>query len=126
MTLQELNEQIRKIIDENGLKNSCGFYIYDNDTVKPTHRHYGGVPYDWFGGVYKDQYDTTVFRLIGGLNGPNLWENYLSGLTTLITKLNQLPEVDHRYIIELENDCIDDVFDAIIGISPASGIKFEE
>ena len=126
MTLQELNDYVMGIIQENDLKNSCGFYLYDNDTSEPIHRYYGGEPYDWFAGVYRDAYDTIVIRLIGGLNGPATWVNYLGGISIIIDKLNQLPEIKNAYIVELENDCLDDVFDAIIGVRPSSEDSFEE
>lgn len=45
----------------------------------------------------------------GGLNGPGEWVNYLSDIKKLIEKLNS------AWIIDLKNDCIDDVFYLTIG-----------
>ena len=42
----------------------------------------------------------------GGLNGGGKWTNYFSDLKTIFEKLG------HAWLIEIENDCLDDLWSA--------------
>ena len=125
MTLQELNEYVREIISDQYLQETCKFSIEEN----------GG---EWFqsfgreegdlvrGGVYYDRYGTIIIEIAGGLNGPGDWKEYLSGISDVLAKLEELPEVDEAYIVDIINDCPDDVFYLRIGINPVDEDDFEE
>lgn len=125
MTLQELNDYIHEIISDQDLQETCRFSIEEN----------GG---EWFqsfgreegdlvrGGVYYDRYDTIIVEISGGLNGSGDWKAYLSGISEVLAKLEELPEVDNAYIVDIINDCPDDVFYLRIGISPINEDDFEE
>ena len=47
-----------------------------------------------------------VCSVYGGLNGGGEWTNYLSDLKTIFEKLG------HAWLIEIENDCLDDLWSA--------------
>ena len=47
-----------------------------------------------------------VCSVYGGLNGGGKWINYLSDLKTIFEKLG------HAWLIEIENDCLDDLWSA--------------
>lgn len=125
MTLQELNEYVREVISDQYLQETCRFIIEEN----------GG---EWFqsfgreegdlvrGGVYYDRYGTIIIEISGGLNGLGDWKEYLSGISEVLAKLEELPEVDNAYIVDIINDCPDDVFYLRIGISPVNEDDFEE
>jgi len=125
MTLQELNEYVREIISDQYLQETCRFSIEEN----------GG---EWFqsfgredgdlvrGGVYYDRYGTIIIEISGGLNGSGDWKEYLSGISEVLAKLEELPEVDNAYIVDIINDCPDDVFYPRIGLSPVNEDDFEE
>ena len=125
MTLQELNDYVREIISDQYLQETCKFSIEEN----------GG---EWFqsfgreegdlvrGGVYYDRYNTIIIEISGGLNGSGDWKGYLSGISEVLAKLEELPEVDNAYIVDIINDCPDDVFYSRIGISPVNEDDFEE
>ena len=127
MTLQELNDYIQDIIADEDLQETCVFAINDNggedDWFQTIGREQGDVVND---GVYYDKYGTLVVRLAGGRNGDGDWSNYLYGIAQVMQEIDELSEVDHTYIIDIINDCPDDVFDIRIGIHPSSGASFEE
>ena len=60
----------------------------------------------------RDQY--LVVRFFGGLNGPGKWTEYMSQITKLI---NEISKEYHCWLVQLVNDCIDDVFTLDIGVS---------
>jgi hypothetical protein len=62
-----------------------------------------------------DKYGTKVLCLTGGLNGCGEWEDYFSDLSKVVTRLKK--EGYHTWTINLENDCLDDVFYLKLGIS---------
>lgn len=47
-----------------------------------------------------------VCSVYGGLNGGGKWTNYLSDLKTIFEKLG------YAWLIEMENDCLDDLWSA--------------
>ena len=53
-------------------------------------------------------------HICGGLNGPGKWTDYLEDIKKLFKKLET--EVGHVWMIELNNDCCDDVWYMIIGV----------
>ena len=59
----------------------------------------------------RDQY--LVVRFFGGLNGPGKWTEYMPQITKLI---NEISKEYHCWLVQLVNDCIDDVFTLDIGI----------
>ncbi len=60
----------------------------------------------------RDQY--LVVRFFGGLNGPGKWTEYMPQITKLI---NEISKEYHCWLVQLVNDCIDDVFTLDIGVS---------
>jgi hypothetical protein len=60
----------------------------------------------------RDQY--LVVRFFGGLNGPGKWTEYMPPITKLI---NEISKEYHCWLVQLVNDCIDDVFTLDIGVS---------
>lgn len=62
-----------------------------------------------------DKYGTKVICLCGGLNGCGKWENYFSDLSSIIERLKK--EGFHVWTINLDNDCLDDIFYLKLGIS---------
>ena len=80
----------------------------------PTHGTlslYGGKEKKPF---YKDQYGTMVVDLSGGWNGNGAWDTYFGAFKEFIERLAK-KEVD-AWLIQMENDCLDDVFTASIGL----------
>lgn len=59
----------------------------------------------------------AVAEFYGGLNGPGDWFEYMKDITTLFDILQS--EYD-CWLVNLENDCPDDVFTLKIGISRKS------
>lgn len=71
-------------------------------------------------GVCIDKYGTKVFMLSGGLNGPGQWNEYLETLAQftvdLIDKLRlTYGEVADVWLVDLKNDCADDIFYPVFG-----------
>ena len=60
----------------------------------------------------RDQY--LVVRFFGGLNGPGKWTEYMPQITKLI---NEISKEYHCWLVQLVNDCLDDVFTLDIGVS---------
>ena len=53
-------------------------------------------------------------KLYGGLNGNGIWSNYFKLLSDLMLRLEAM--FYDAWIIELNPDCLDDVFSVVIGI----------
>lgn len=62
----------------------------------------------------KDKYGTNVLKIHGGYNGSGNWINYLNALTDLFKELKK--HGIRSWVIDIVNDCPDDVFDAKIGV----------
>ena len=62
---------------------------------------------------FTDKYDTTVLKFYGGLNGCGNWTNYFNDLGRLISYLES--KDIHLWLIQIDNDCLDDVFTAYFG-----------
>ena len=80
-------------------------------------------------GVTVDEYGTKVFTLSGGLNGKGQWNEYLQTLAIftveLIDKLrNVYGEGADVWLINLKNDCADDIFYPVFGVKV--GEEFDE
>ena len=63
---------------------------------------------------YKDQHGTMVVDLSGGWNGNGTWDAYFGALKEFIERLTK-KEID-AWLIQMENDCPDDMFTASIGL----------
>ena len=66
--------------------------------------------------IEKDEYGTNVFTLCGGLNGggPYMkWTGYFQELSKFVADVSKKY---HIWLIELKNDCLDDIFYAKFGI----------
>lgn len=62
-----------------------------------------------------DEQGTMTITLSGGLNGNGNWSIYFKDLANIIEKIEE--NEYHVWIIKLTNDCLDDVFDCVLGIS---------
>lgn len=60
----------------------------------------------------RDEY--LVVRFFGGLNGPGKWTEYMPQITKLI---DEIAKIYHCWLVQLVNDCLDDVFTLDIGVS---------
>lgn len=81
---------------------------------------YGGHEDEPF---YKDQYGTLVVDLTGGWNGNGKWDTYFGALKEFIEKLAK-EKVD-AWLIQMENDCLDDVFTASVGLKAKTKDKMK-
>lgn len=72
---------------------------------------------------YKDEYGTMVVDLSGGWNGNGTWDTYFGALKEFIERLAK-KEVD-AWLIEMENDCPDDVFTASVGLNETKKEKMK-
>ena len=63
--------------------------------------------------LHKDEYDTDVFRIKGGLNGSGEWTDYFHVIADFTDEISKSYYV---WLINLKNDCLDDVFYADFGI----------
>ena len=61
----------------------------------------------------RDEYGTNVITIYGGLNGHGEWDNYFEDILSLY---NDLSVKYHVWLIDLENDCLDDLFVLKFGI----------
>lgn len=61
----------------------------------------------------RDEYGTNVITIYGGLNGGGEWDEYLEDILALY---NDLSEKYHVWIIDLDVDCLDDVWTLKFGI----------
>jgi hypothetical protein len=72
-----------------------------------------------------DEYNTCVLEVHGGLNGSGNWSMYFEDLKKLCDTITKSTDGSVRvWLIQLENDCLDDVFTAYFGIG--ADIKPEE
>lgn len=63
---------------------------------------------------FVDEYGTLTAVIDGGLNGSGNWGGYLQDLTNFLSVLAN--EFETAYVIYIDNDCVDDVFVAHIGV----------
>ena len=61
-----------------------------------------------------DKFNTKTITLRGGLNGNGKWSNYLTGIKTVFDTLSD--NGFDVWVIDIENDCLDDIFYVKIGI----------
>lgn len=66
-----------------------------------------------FHDIIEDRDDYVVVEFYGGLNGMGSWTNYLPAITELVTILNLKYKC---WLVDLHNDCLDDVFYLKLGI----------
>lgn len=64
--------------------------------------------------VKKDD-EIYVCKIFGGINGRGSWRIYHNSLSTFMDVLYTYYGID-SWIIKIENDCLDDVFTAEIGV----------
>lgn len=61
----------------------------------------------------EDHDNYVVAEFYGGINGLGNWANYLTAITEVVTILNS----DYKcWLVDLHNDCLDDVFYLKLGI----------
>ena len=60
-------------------------------------------------GTKNDEYGYYIAKFYGGLNGSGKWKNYVDEIKKLFTSLKD------SWLIDLENDCCDDVWVLRIG-----------
>lgn len=63
---------------------------------------------------YKDEYGTFDVDITGGWNGNGDWGTYFGALEEFIRKLAR--EKIRAWLINMDNDCLDDVFTASFGL----------
>lgn len=56
-----------------------------------------------------------IINVHGGLNGPGKWSNYLKEITVFFENLENRFGYS-PWLIDMTNDCLDDVFDMVVGI----------
>lgn len=71
-----------------------------------------------------EKHGTNVIKVWGGYNGQNDWSDYFDALKELFKKLNE--NGIRAWVIDIKNDCPDDVFDARIGVEFADTKKDDE
>ena len=125
MTLQELNDYIQDVISDPELQETCQFRLQldSGDWFQTWGREKGDLIKE---GIYIDKYDTIIIMLNGGRNGDGSWINYLNGIAIVLENIEELPEVDEAYIVDIIDDCPDDVFNLRIAVRPTSDNSFEE
>lgn len=125
MTLQELNDYIQDIIADPELQETCQLDLWENEDRwwQTIGREDGDEVKN---GIYYDKDGTIVIFLYGGRNGDGNWVDYLDGIAKVLVAIEELPEVDLAYVVDLVNDCPDDVFTIRIAVRPTSGNSFEE
>lgn len=74
------------------------------DTIKALNLGGGVSP-----STYEDKGDHVIITIYGGFNGNGDWITYLNQITTIIQALD-------AWVIDLINDCPDDVWTLRIGI----------
>lgn len=62
-----------------------------------------------------DEYETMTITLCGGLNGSGEWNNYFNDLARIFEELKE--KGFDVWVINLENDCLDDIFYCKTGIT---------
>ena len=125
MTLQELNDYIQDIIADPELQETCQFWLGQNtgEWIQTFGREEDDLVSE---GVYYDKDGVIIVALSGGLNGDGDWKDYFEGLTVVLEALEELPEVQFAYLVDIINDCPDDVFYSRIAVKPTSEEAFEE
>lgn len=61
-----------------------------------------------------DEYGTKTVTLVGGLNGNGEWTDYFNGLSKAFENLKN--NGYDAWLLNIDNDVIDDVFYATVGI----------
>lgn len=125
MTLQELNDYIQNIIADSELQETCRLWLGENtgEWIQSIGREEDDLVSE---GVYYDKNGVIIVALGGGLNGSGDWKEYFNGLTAVLNAIEELPEVEFTYIVDIINDCPDDVFYSRIAVKPTSDDSFEE
>ena len=67
----------------------------------------------WYEESYEEKEGYTIFGITGGLNGLGEWDDYFSSLGRLVEKIKE--SFSDVWVIELKNDCPDDVFYCTFG-----------
>ena len=64
-----------------------------------------------FGGIERTGKTFVEFSLYGGLNGHGDWSDYFQDLSDFMNDcISDIPTATDVYLVEAENDCVDDVF----------------
>lgn len=125
MTLQELNDYIQDIIDDPELQETCRLWLGENtgEWIQTFGREEDDLVSE---GVYYDKDGVIIVALGGGLNGRGDWKDYFTGIVKVLSAIEELPEVECAYLVDIINDCPDDVFNSRIAVEPTSDDSFEE
>lgn len=106
---------IKNIIEDLGYKTgpSDAYDAGDKDSLE-LGSIYFGEPTDTEN--YTEEYDGKhyVIVLFGGLNGSGDWKDYIDTFAKVFDALDE--KCKDSWLIELQNDCADDVYSAYIGI----------
>lgn len=70
-----------------------------------------------------DKYGTKTLSFSGGLNGFGEWTDYFEDLTALTKAISKKYRI---WLINLENDCLDDLFYATFGVDLKEEAKNDE
>ena len=64
-----------------------------------------------FGEIERTGKTFIEFSLYGGLNGHGDWSDYFQNLSDFVNDcIKEIPNATDVYLVDAENDCIDDVF----------------
>lgn len=82
-------------------------------------------------GVCIDRYGTKVFMLSGGRNGDGKWNEYLQTLAQFTVELVDMLQTTYSkdadvWLVNLKNDCADDVFYPVFGFGVGEGFDETE
>lgn len=63
---------------------------------------------------FKEDASHMTFTVCGGLNGQGRWDDYFRLLSAMTTEFMQ--HFSDVWVVELKNDCIDDIFYCTYGV----------
>lgn len=87
----------------------CDMWMYDERAGKNVRRFTKDKD-----GNYVTNTDYLILWIAGGKNGPGEWHEYLEDMTMLFG--NFAKSGYHAYLLDMDNDCADDVFYANIAV----------
>lgn len=113
----EFGETWKKITDDEFVKfvESCLEDMKDNNFSLD---YIAKVVKDEIGDNLPNEYqpkDRYIIHVYGGKNGSGKWTEYLKDIYLIFDRLNQ--KFKKVYLVDISNDCADDVFDMRIAVS---------
>lgn len=118
----EVYKLVKDIIDDLGYKMgpSDAYDAGDKDSLSlgPI---YFGEPTDKEN--YTEEFDGKHYVIVlwGGLNGSGNWKDYIGTFAKVFDALDE--KCERCWLIELQNDCADDVYTAYIGVEIPKNLK---